>query len=75
MMVKKKKPIMEELLKFAILLQDTFLWIAGFKKLTEFDTTRPSRIHLDADRDEFDTRYLDSALNRLDSDDSTDIPS
>ncbi|XP_034688120.1 keratin, type II cytoskeletal 1-like [Vitis riparia] len=37
---------------------------------------RPSRIHLDAGHDESDTGYnlyLDSALNRLDSDDSTDI--
>ena len=36
---------------------------------------RPSRIRLDADRNESDTRYLDSTLNRLDSDDSTDIQS
>ena len=44
----------------------------------ESGTTRSSRIRLDADRDESDTRYnlyLNSALNRLDSDDSTDIPS
>ncbi|WKA02643.1 hypothetical protein VitviT2T_020805 [Vitis vinifera] len=44
----------------------------------ESGTTRPSRIRLDADRDESDTRYilyLNSDLNRLDSDDSTDIPS
>ena len=37
-----------------------------------------SRIPLDADRDESDTiyiLYLDLALNQLDSDDSTDIPS
>ena len=50
----------------------------GFKISAESGTTRPSRIRLDADRDESDTRYnlyLNSALNRLDSDDSTDIPS
>ena len=51
---------------------------SGFKISAESGTTRPSRIRLDADRDESDTRYnlyLNSALNRLDSDDSTDIPS
>ena len=40
--------------------------------------TRPSRIHLDVDRDESNTRdnlYQDSALNWLDSGDSTDISS
>ena len=49
-------------------------WV-GFKKSAESGTTRPSRIRLDADRNESDTRYLDSTLNRLDSDDSTDIQS
>ena len=37
-----------------------------------------SRINFDANRDESNTRYnlyLDSALNRLDLDDSTGIPS
>ena len=34
---------------------------SAFKKSAEFGTTRPSRILLEADRDEFDTRYLDSA--------------
>ena len=51
---------------------------AEFKKSVEFGMTWPSRISLDTDRDESDTRYilyLDSALNRLDSDDLTDIPS
>ena len=50
----------------------------GFKKLAESGMTRSSHIRLDADCDEFDTRYilyLDLALNWLDSDDSTDIPS
>ena len=53
-------------------------YAAGFKKSAESGTTRLSHIRLDADRDKSDTRYnlyLDSALNQLDSDDSTDIPS
>ena len=33
----------------------------GFKKSAESSTTRPSRVHLEADRDESATRYLDSA--------------
>ena len=48
----------------------------GFKIPAESSTARPSCIHLDADCDESDTKYilyLDSALNWLDSDDSTDI--
>ena len=32
-----------------------------FKKSAESGTTRPSRIRLEVDRDESDTRYLDSA--------------
>ena len=37
------------------------LWQAAFKKSTESDMTQPSRIRLEADCDESDTRYLDSA--------------
>ena len=33
----------------------------AFKKSAESGTTRPSRIRLEVDRDESDTRYLDSA--------------
>ena len=53
-------------------------YATGFKKSVASGTTRSSHIRLNANRDESDTRYnlyLDSALNQLDSDDSTDIPS
>ena len=48
------------------------------KKSIEFNMTRLSRICLDAGHDESNTEYnlyLNSALNWLDSGDSTDIPS
>ena len=51
---------------------------SGFKKSAKSGTTRPSRIRLNADCNESDTRdnlYLDLTLNRLDSDDLIDIPS
>ena len=32
---------------------------SAFKKSAEFGTTRPGHIHLEADRDESNTRYLD----------------
>ena len=43
--------------------------------LEQGSKNRSSRICLDADYNESNTRYLDLALNRLDSDNSTDIPS
>ncbi|KAL6350455.1 hypothetical protein AAG906_019102 [Vitis piasezkii] len=60
-----------------VLHNDKILEYAGVQKLVE-SATRPSHIRLDADCDKSDTKYnlyLDSALNWLDSDDSTDIPS